>query len=92
MRASLLAMSLGIAATGACAEEAPQPQPVAPGGVIAAAKSNNSAVASVVASPIVMQTTATRMPDGSIRYDCAQAVNPHPAQIRVLRPVPERQQ
>lgn len=89
MQARILALSLGIAGAAAHAE-APQPQPAAPGGIIVDAKANNRAHAALVASPVVMETSAQVMPDGSVRYDCEQKPNLRAAPVRVQKPVPER--
>ena len=90
MQIRILALSLGIAGAAAHAEQAPQPQPAAPGGVIAAAKANDRSHATLVAAPTVMQTTAQVMPDGSVRYGCEEKTNPHPAVVRVQKPDAER--
>jgi hypothetical protein len=93
MRAKLLVLSIGVAcSTAAVADAVPQAQPIAPGGAVAAAKAQARPLATVVASPVVMETTAERMPDGSIALNCAQKPNPHPAPIGVNRPAPEPQQ
>jgi hypothetical protein len=92
MRARLLAFSLAIACAGAIAAEPPQPQPLAPGGVIAAAKARGQAVAAVVASPVTMVTRAVVLPDGKLGLVCSQQRNPHPVKIDVARPVLEPQQ
>ena len=91
MQTRILALALGVAGGAAHADQPPQPQPAAPGGLIAQAKANDRAVASVVASPIVMETSAQVMPDGSVRFNCQQKSNPHPAQIRVQTPNAERE-
>jgi hypothetical protein len=92
MKTELLALALSLTATGAAAADAPQPQPLAPGGAIATAKARSLPLASVVASPAIMQTTATIQPDGSMALVCEQKPNPHPTPIGINKPFPVPQQ
>lgn len=92
MRQTLLAISLSLASAGACAADAPQPQPAVTGGAIAAAKARGTAPARTAASPVVMQTSAVRMPDGSIAMVCEQKPNPKAGRTSINRPAPEPQQ
>lgn len=91
MRISLLALALAAACPAVHADDTPQPQPLAPGGAIAAAKARALPLTTVVASPVVMATSAVRSADGSIAMVCEQKPNPHPQPI-VNRPAPEPQQ
>ena len=90
MKTRILALSLGAVSAAAYADQAPQPQPAAPGGAIAAAKANAKVAAALVASPTVMETSAQVMPDGSVRFACEQKGNPHPVTVRVQKPNAER--
>jgi hypothetical protein len=92
MRTTLLAFSLAIICSPAVADEAPQAQPLAPGGAIAAAKARARPLTTVVASPVVMATSAVRAADGGIALVCEQKPNPHPRPLAVNRPAPEPQQ
>lgn len=80
----------GTAAVSCWADEAPQPQPVVPGGRVAAIKAGTVARATVVASPTVSQTTVVRMPDGSLGMVCEQKRNPAAARTNKA-PAPELQ-
>jgi len=93
MRGKLLTLSLGVLCSAAAvAEDAPQAQPIAAGGAIAAAKLRAQPLAAVVASPVVMETSAVLAADGTLTLECAQKPNPHPVPILVKRPAPEPQQ
>ncbi len=93
MHGKLWVLSLGaVFSIGAAAEDAPQPQPVASGGAIAAAKARSQSLAAVVASPIVMETSAVVGPDGTLTLKCVQMPNPHPVPLPFRRPAPEPQQ
>jgi hypothetical protein len=93
MRGKLLALSLGaVCSANASAEDAPQPQPLAAGGAIAAAKARSQPLAAVVASPVVMETSAVLAPDGTLTLKCIQMPNPHPVPLPFRRPAPEAQQ
>lgn len=92
MHARILALSLGIACTAASADQTPQPQPAARGGTVAAAKAQGSPVAALLASPVIMQTTAVRLADGSIALVCDEKRNPHPQRIVPYSPAPVPQQ
>ena len=92
MRISLFAPALAIVCSAAHgADTIPQPQPLAPGGAIAAAKARAMPVASVVASPVIMATSAVRRADGRIEVVCEQRANPHALPIATNRPPLERQ-
>ena len=90
MQTRVMALALGVAAATAHADQPPQPQPAAPGGMIAQAKANNRVAAALVASPVVMETSAQVMPDGTVRFNCEQKANPHPVQVRVQKPNAEQ--
>ena len=96
MRTLLPALALGVASFAASiatsAADAPQPQPAAPGGIVAAAKARAVPAATVVASPVVMETTAVLQPDGRVGVACEQKRNAHPVGIGIKRPLPEPQQ
>jgi len=92
MRISLLALALAAVCPAVHADDTPQPQPLAPGGAIAAAKARALPSSTVVTSSVVMATTATRTADGRIELACEQKANPHPRPIAVSRPAPEPQQ
>ena len=92
MRGKLLTLSLGVFCMNAWAEDAPQPQPLAPGGAIAAAKASGQSHATIVAAPVVMQTSAQVLPDGRLGVVCEQKANPHPvAPVSVNKRSPERE-
>jgi hypothetical protein len=89
----LLALSLGVVCNASAAgEDAPRPHPVAAGGAIAAAKARSQSLAAVVASPVVMETSAVLAPDGTLTLKCVQMPNPHPVPLPFRRPAPEPQQ
>ena len=91
MRISLLASALAAACCAAhAADSLPTPQPLAPGGAIAAAKARALPVTAVVASPVLMSTTAVRSGDGRIGLVCEQKANPR-AQAAINQPALERQ-
>jgi hypothetical protein len=93
MRGKLMAFSLGVVCSaGVAAEDAPQPQPVASGGAIAAAKAHAQPLARVMASPVVMETTAEIGQDGKLTLNCKQKRNLHPVAVGPARPAPEPQQ
>ena len=93
MRGKLLALSLGVACSaGAAAADAPPPQPVANGGAIAAAKASAQPLTRVIASPVVMETSAELSPDGKLTLNCRQKRNPHPVAIGPNKPAPVPQQ
>jgi hypothetical protein len=93
MRGKLMAFSLGVfCSAGAAAEDAPQPQPVASGGAVAAAKAHAQPLARIVASPVVMETSAEIGPDGELTLNCKQKRNPHPVAVGPARPAPVPQQ
>ncbi len=71
-----LIVSGTVAASNCWADEAPQPQPIVPGGRVAAIKAGTAPRPTVVASPTVSQTTVVRMPDGSLGMVCEQKRNP----------------
>ena len=90
MRITLLASALAAACCAAHgADSVPTPQPLAPGGVIAAAKARAQPVTAVVTSPVLMSTTATRSADGRIGLVCEQKSNPR-AQPSINQPALER--
>jgi hypothetical protein len=92
MRGKLLALSLGMFCMNAGAEDAPKPQPLAPGGAIAAAKASGQVHATIVAAPVVMETSAQVLPDGSLGVVCEQKANPHPvAPVSVNKRLPEHE-
>jgi hypothetical protein len=93
MRGKLLALSLGIVGANAVAADAPpKPQPLAPGGVIAAAKASGKVHATLVAAPVVMETSVQVLPDGRLGIVCEQKANPHPvAPVSVSKRFPEQQ-
>lgn len=90
MRTPLIALFAFSAA--ALADTPPQPQPAAPGGVIAAAKARGQTPAMAAASPVVMETTATVAADGSLQLSCSERPNTRRAPILIARPAPEAQQ
>lgn len=99
MRKKSLALCAGMIVSGAVAaasncraEEAPAPQPIVAGGQVAAIKAGTAARATVLASPTFSQTTAVRMPDGSIGMACEQKRNPRAAAKPARTAVPEPQQ
>ena len=92
MRHPLMMLCLAAACSGTAAADVPLPQPLAPGGRIAAAKAQQRPQANVLSSPSIMQTTAVRMPDGSIGLVCEQKANPAAHAISVNKPFPEPQQ
>ena len=93
MRGKLLALSLGIVGANAVAADAPpKPQPLAPGGVIAAAKASGQAHATIIAAPVVMETSVQVLPDGRLGVVCEQKPNPHPvAPVSVNKRAPEHE-
>jgi len=92
MRLPLMMLCLAAACAGTAAADVPQPQPAAPGGRIAAAKAQSHPQANVISSPSIMQTTAVRMPDGSVGLVCEQKANPDARKISINKPFPEPQQ
>jgi hypothetical protein len=92
MRRNSLALSLLLAGGAAQAADVPQPHPAAPGGAIAAAKAKSRPLATVMASPTIMETTAVRMPDGTIGLICEQKRNLNPRPISPNKAFPEPQQ
>ena len=98
MRKKPLALFAGMLATGVvagtpyCWADAPQPQPAVAGGQVAAIKAGNQARKTLVASPTISQTTAVRMPDGSIGVVCEQKRNPGARAPVINKPAPEPQQ
>jgi hypothetical protein len=94
MRTSSLALAMCFAAAGAnCwADETPQPQPLASGGAVAAMKANATLRPKLTISPTVSQTTAVRMPDGSLGMVCEQKRNPRSPATPVKSTAAERQQ
>jgi len=92
MRAKYLGLVPALLCTGAVAAGAPQPRPITAHGALAGAKAHDKALATVVASPVVMVTRAVVAADGTIHYVCEQERNPHPATIPIARPAPEPQQ
>lgn len=99
MRNKPLALCAGMIVSGAAAaasncwaDEAPAPQPIVAGGQVAATKAGNTSRTTLVASPTLSQTTAVRMPDGSIGIVCEQKRNPGAAAKPIRTPAPEPQQ
>jgi hypothetical protein len=99
MRKKQLAIVAGMIVSGALAsasncraDEAPQPQPAIAGGQVAAIKAGTAARAAVMASPTISQTTAVRLPDGSLGMACEQKRNPGARVPAVNARAPERQQ
>ncbi|HSE11673.1 MAG TPA: hypothetical protein VLB69_03470 [Rudaea sp.] len=99
MRKKPLALYAGMIVSGAVAaasncwaDEAPAPHPIVAGGHVAAIKAGTAVRATVAASPTLSQTTAVRMPDGSIGMVCEQKRNPRAAARPLRTPVPEPQQ
>jgi hypothetical protein len=92
MRYLYSGLCLVLASATVAAADAPQPQPIAPGGAIASAKLRSLPVASVVANPAVMQTSVVRHADGSTGLVCEQKPNPHPRPIGTNQPFPDPQQ
>lgn len=99
MRKKPLALFAGMLVSGAVAtttncwaDDAPQPQPIVAGGQIAAIKAGNASRTTLVASPTISQTTAVRMPDGSLGMVCEQKRNPGARTPVINKPAPEPQQ
>ena len=93
MRGMFLTFSfVAVCSASAAAADAPQPHPIAPGGAIAAAKAHSQSLAAVVASPVVMETSAVLAPDGTLTLKCLQMPNPHPVSLPFRRNAPEPQQ
>jgi hypothetical protein len=92
MRGKFLALSFGVVCMNAAAEDAPQPRPLAPGGAIAAAKASGQAHATIIAAPVVMETSVQVLPDGRLGIVCEQKPNPHPvAPVSVNKRAPEHE-
>ena len=91
MRMKVLALAV-CAAAGAAQAAEPQPQRAVPGGPIAAAKAQSRPMATVLPSPTIMETTAVRMPDGTVQLVCEPRRNPNPRLVGPNKPFPEPQQ
>ena len=89
MKIHFLALAFGLASFAAAAADSPRAQPVAPGGAIAAAKAHAAPAATVMASPVVMETAAVLLPDGRVSIGCERKRNPHPAPVGINRPAAE---
>jgi hypothetical protein len=93
MRKKSLALFAGLIATSTAsscwADDVPQPQPIVAGGRIAAIKAGTATRATFAASPTVSQTTAVRMPDGTLGMVCEQKRNPAAAARTNSTPGPE---
>jgi hypothetical protein len=85
-------LSLVVLSGVAAADTPPLPQPALPGGVTATAKAHAQTPASAVASPLVMETTATVAPDGSLTFSCRERAGPTRPPLLIARPAAEPRQ
>jgi hypothetical protein len=92
MQRLILVLALAAACATASAADAPQPQPAAGNRAFAAAKATGLPLATVLASPSILRTTAVVQPDGSVALVCDQVRNPHPGPVTIHTPAPVPQQ
>jgi len=94
MRTSSLGLvaCLAAASVNGWADETPKPQPLVSTGSVAAMKANATSHPKLAVSPTISQTTAVRMPDGSLGMVCEQKRNPRSPAAAPKSPALERQQ